>query len=196
MNILILLAIGVTMLFNAGKDFIISFKPAISFQDMLDGKEVKAGSHVEGDVIYVLDYFASESTYTKRSDGSRSGDKANGRYYMIPTADGYIGLKERQADVDVMAQITDETYEFLMGGVEPTTTVHMAGSVEVMEEQLAEYYKGYLREMDYTESEIEEMGDPLVIQFRSFTAVRVLFLIGVALVAVGVFLFIRGYREN
>ena len=65
-----------------------------------------------------------------------------------------------------------------------------------MEEQLAEYYKGYLREMDYTESEIEEMGDPLVIQFRSFTAVRVLFLIGVALVAVGVFLFIRGYREN
>ena len=50
--------------------------------------------------------------------------------------------------------------------------------------------------MDYTESEIEEMGDPLVIQFRSFTAVRVLFLIGVALVAVGVFLFIRGYREN
>ncbi len=196
MNILILLAIGITMVFNAGKDFIISFKPAISFEDMLDGKEVKAGSHVAGEVIYVLDYFASESTYTKRSDGSRSGDRANGRYYLIPTADGYIGLKGRQADVSDMTKITDETYEFLMGGAEPTTTIHMEGSVEVMEDQLAKYFKEYLMDMDYTESEIEEMGEPLVIQIRSFMAVRILFLIGVVLVAVGVFLIYRGYRNN
>ena len=52
----------------------ISPAPAVSFQEILDGEEVKAGSHVKGDIVYVLDYFATESTYTQRSDGSRSGD--------------------------------------------------------------------------------------------------------------------------
>ena len=106
-NIFILLGMGGIMLFQSAGDFVISFKPAVSFEDMLDGKEVKAGTHVAGDVIYVIDYFASESTYTQRSDGSRSGDKANGRYYLLPTADGYIGLKSRQVDVSEMEKIAE-----------------------------------------------------------------------------------------
>lgn len=196
MNILILAAVGGIMLFQSAGDFVVSFKPAISFEDMLDGKEVKAGAHVDGDVVYVLDYFASESTYTERSDGSRSGNKASGRYYLLPTAEGYIGLKSREMDVAVMNKISDETYEFLMGGEEPTTTIHMQGSVEVMEGQLAKYYREYLLDMEYTESEIDAMGDPLVIQYRSFTAVRVLFAIGAALVALAIFLICRRYKRG
>ena len=196
MDVLMLIVIGGFMMINSGKDLIVSFKPAISFQDMLDGKEVKAGSHVAGDVVYVLDYFASESTYTQRSDGSRSGDKANGNYYLIPTEEGFIGLKSRQVDVADMDRLTEETYDFLVDGTEPATKIFMQGSVEVMEDELAGYYEEYLMDMGYTKSEIDDMGEPLVIQYRSFTAVRVLFLIGLALAALGVFFVFRRYKRE
>ena len=184
------------MVFSAGGDFIVSFKPAVSFQDMLDGKEVKAGSHVAGDVVYVLDYFASESTYTQRSDGSRSGDKANGNYYLIPTESGFIGLKSRQVDVADMNKLTDETYDFLVDGTEPTTKIYMQGTVEVMEDELVQYYEEYLMDMGYAKSEIDDMGEALVIQIRSFTAVRVLFGIGLVLVLLGVFFIVRRYKRG
>lgn len=187
MDVIILLVMGGVMLFQSAGDFVVSFKPAVSFEDMLDGKEVKAGSHVAGDVVYVVDYFATESTYTKRSDGSRSGDKANGRYYLIPTAEGYIGLKSREVDVAEMEKISEETYEYLMGGDEPTTTHYMEGSVKVMEDTLVKYFREYLTDMGYTEGEIVDMGEPLVIQYTSFTAVRVIFVIGLALVGLAVF---------
>lgn len=193
-GVIMLILFGGIMVFASGKDMIISFKPAITFEQMLDGKEVKAGSHVAGEVVYVLDYFASESTYTQRSDGSRSGDKANGNYYLIPTAEGYIGLKSRQVDVADMNRLSDETYNFLMEGTEPTTEIFMQGSVEVMEDELAGYYREYLEDMGYTASEIDAMGEPLVIQYVSFTSVRVLCLIGAALMALGIFLWCREYK--
>jgi hypothetical protein len=197
-DVLILLVIGVVMMFNSAGDMVVSFKPAVSFEDMFDGKEVKAGSHVAGDVLFVMDYFASESTYTRRSDGSRSGDKANGNYYMIPMAEGdkYIGLKSRQVDVADLDRLTEETYNFLIDGTEMTTQVFMEGTVEVMESELVQYFREYLADMGYTESEIDAMGEPLVIQYRSFTAVRVLFIIGLALTALAVFFVCRRYRRE
>ena len=94
-DVLILLVMGGVLLYQSAPNFLVSFKPAVSFADMLDGKEVREGMYVKGDVIYVLDYFASESTYTQRQDGSRSGSKASGNYYLIPTAEGFIGLKSK-----------------------------------------------------------------------------------------------------
>ena len=197
-DVIMLIIIGGIMLFNSASDMVVSFKPAVSFEEMFDGKEVKAGSHVAGDVLFVMDYFASESTYTQRSDGSRSGDKANGNYYLIPIAEGekYIGLKSRQVDVADLDKLTEETYNFLVDGTEMTTQVFMQGTVEVMENELVRYYREYLVDMGYTESEIDAMGEPLVIQYRSFTAVRVLFFIGLALVLLAVFFVWRRYRRE
>ena len=96
---LMLLVLGGMLIYLSAEDFVVSFKPAVSFQDMLEGTKVKEGSHVAGDVVYSLGYFASETTYTKYKDGSRSGDRKNGNYYLIPTAEGFVGLKSRQADV-------------------------------------------------------------------------------------------------
>ena len=75
--VMMLFMIGGMILYLTTGDMIVSFKPAVSFEDMLDenSEGMKAGQHVKGNVKYVLDYFASESTYTKRSDGSRSGPK-------------------------------------------------------------------------------------------------------------------------
>lgn len=194
-DVLILLILGGIMIYQSAADLVISLKPAITFEQMLDGKEVKAGSHVAGDVIYVLDYFASQSTYTQRSDGSRSGSRKSGNYYLIPTSTGYIGLKSRQADVDALNTLTDETFEYLETGTEPTTTVFMQGSVEVMSSKVTKYYQEYLEDLGYTETEIEEMGDPLMIQYVNFTAVRAMFAIGVVFIILAFFILWRRYKR-
>lgn len=190
-DVLLLFVIGGVLLYQTAGVALVSIKPAVSFEDMLDGAEVKPGTHVAGNVVYVFDYFASESSYTQRSDGSRSGSKKNGNYYLLPTADGYIGLKSRQVDVADLDKLTEETFTFLQTGMEPTTTIFMEGHVEVLEGKLATYYQEYLEEMGYTKAEIEAFGTPLVIRYVSFNAVRIMFVIGVVLIILGIFIMIR-----
>ena len=186
-----LIGVGATLLYLTAADFVISIKPAVSFEDMLDGKEVKVGSRVAGEVVFAMDYFASESTYTRYEDGSRSGSRKSGNYYLIPIANGYIGLKCRQADVADLDKLSEETFTLLQTGTEPTTTVFMEGNVEVLEGKVATYYQEYLEELGYTKAEIEAFGTPLVIRYVSFNAVRIMFLIGVVLVILGLFIMIR-----
>ena len=194
-DVLMLLAFAGVMLYQSTPDLLVSLKPAVSFQDLLDGKEVKNGSHVAGDVVYTLDYFASQSTYTQRSDGSRSGSRKSGNYYLIPTSTGYIALKSRQADVETLNKLTDETFEFLSTGTEPTTKFHMEGSVKPLEGSLVKYYNEYLEELGYTETEIQEMGDPLVIEYVWFNAVRIFFAVGLVLLALAVLILRLRYKK-
>ena len=190
-DVLLLFVIGGVLLYQTAGTALVSIKPAVSFEDMLDGAEVKPGTHVAGNVVYAFDYFASETSYTQRSDGSRSGDRKNGNYYLIPIANGYIGLKCRQADVAALDKLSEETFTFLQTGAEPSTTIFMEGNVEVLEGEVAIYYQEYLEELGYTKAEIEAFGTPLVIRYVSFNAVRVMFLIGVVLVILGLIILIR-----
>lgn len=195
-EIFILLLFGGMLLVMNARPFVISLMPAVSFQDMLDGKEIKAGSHVAGDVVYTLDYFASETTYTKYRDGSRSGDHKNGNYYLIPTSEGFVGLKCRQVDVSDLNKLTDETFDYLNGGAEPVTRPFSQGIVEEMEEEIRKYYWEYLEDMGYTEAEIETLGTPLVIRYTSFGGVRIMFAIGILLVGAAFFILWRRYKES
>lgn len=195
-GVIILLVFGGMMLYQAVPEDFIALKPAMSFEDMLEeGAEIKAGSHVSGKVPYVLDYFASESTYTRYSDGSRSGDKASGKYYLVPTADGFIAMKGRQDDVATLDKLIDETWDYMETGVEPATEFSMEGKVEVLkEDKLVQYFEEYLVDLGFTEDELDEMGEPLVVKTVNFTACWVLTGIGLVLVALAVLLFRRGYR--
>ncbi len=190
-DVLLLFIIGGVLLYQTAGTALVSIKPAVSFEDMLDGAEVKPGTHVAGDVVYAFDYFASETSYTQRSDGSRSGDRKNGNYYLIPIADGYIALKCRQTDVAALDKLSEETFTLLQTGAEPTTTIFMEGNVEVLEGEVAIYYQEYLEELGYSKAEIEAFGTPLVIRYVSFNAVRVMFLIGVVLLILGIIILIR-----
>lgn len=192
---LVLFIFGILIICLSAMDMFTSLKPAVSFQDIIDGEEVKEGTHVAGNVVYAMDYFASESSYTKYSDGSRSGSKKSGNYYLIPTASGYIGLKSREADVSALNDLSDETFEFISGGAEPKTEIFMQGTVKTMDNKLAGYYQDYLEELGYTQEEIDEMGQPLYIEYVSFGAVRVMFLIGVLLILLGLFIMWRKYKR-
>jgi len=196
MDIVILLMLGGILLYKTTGLLFVSFKPAVSFEQMLDGKEVKAGSHIAGDVVYAMDYFASQNTYTRYSDGSRSGNRNSGNYYLIPVSNGYIGLKSRQSDVEALDTLSNETFEYLESGTEPTTTIFMEGSLSLMEENIAKYYREYLGEMGYTEADIDEMGDPLLFEYVNFNAARIMFAIGIVLIALALFLFWRRYKRE
>ncbi len=50
--------------------------------------------------------------------------------------------------------------------------------------------------LGYSRSDIDDMGEPLVVQYRSFTAVRVMFGVGLGLVLLGVFFIYRGYKRG
>ena len=176
-GVIILLLFGGMMLFQSIPEDLIALKPAISFEDMLDeGTEVQAGAHVSGKVPYVFDVFASEETYTRYSDGSRSGSKASGAYYLVPTADAFIAIKGRQADVETLDDLIDETWDYMLGGEEPTVEFSMEGKVEVSDEV------------------IDSLGDPLVVRTVNFTACWIMTAIGLVLVLLGALLFRRGYR--
>lgn len=190
-----LLAVGATLLYLTAADFVVSIKPAVSFEDMLDGKEAKVGSRVAGDVVFAMDYFASESTYTRYEDGSRSGSRKSGNYYLIPTAGGYIALKSRQADVSALNALSKETFEYMDNGPEPSTEIYMQGKVERMEGTLAGYYEEYLEELGYTAAEIEAFGEPLVIQYVSFIAVRSMFAAALLILFLDLFFLRRRYKR-
>lgn len=196
LDVLFLFMVGGIFLYLTAGDAVVSLKPAVSFEDMLDGAAVTKGSRVEGNVIFAMDYFASESTYVKRQDGTRSTSKKSGNYYLIPTYDGYIGLKSRLADVPVLDKISDETYDYLYGGSEPSSTLFTQGSVHAMDDSLAKYYREYLQDMGYTDAEIEAFGTPLVIQYVNFKAVRIMSLAGILLVAAAVILLLFRYRRQ
>lgn len=195
-GVIMLLAFGGIMLYQSIPADIISLKPAISFEDMLDERtEIKAGAHVSGKVPYVFDVFASEKTYTRYSDGSRSGSRASGAYYLVPTADAFIAMKGRQVDVETLDDLIDETWDYMLTGVEPSVEFSMEGKVEVLEPQLAGYFQDYLRdELELSDEEINSLGDPLVVSTVNFTACWIMTAIGLVLVVLGVLLFRRGYR--
>nr|WP_326176093.1 DUF6709 family protein [uncultured Oscillibacter sp.] len=195
-GVIILLLFGGMMLFQSIPEDLIALKPAISFEDMLDeGTEIQAGAHVSGKVPYVFDVFASEETYTRYSDGSRSGSKASGAYYLVPTADAFIAIKGRQADVETLDDLIDETWDYMLGGEEPTVEFSMEGKVEALEPQLAGYFQDYLRdELEVSDDVIDSLGDPLVVRTVNFTACWIMTAIGLVLVLLGALLFRRGYR--
>ena len=196
MAVILLFVFGGMLVWNSVPEVIIALKPAVSFDDMLDEEtELKAGMHVSGQVPYVLDSFAEESTYTRNSDGSRTGSKASGKYYMVPTASSFIAMKSHQTDVKTLDKLVDETWDYMMGGAEPTTEFSMEGHIEVLDDaQLIRYYNEYLEELGYSESEIADLGTPLLVRPMSFTSCWVLLGIGILLLAIGILLFRRGYR--
>lgn len=193
LSLLILGIVAISMFFSA---FVTSFYPAISFEDLLDGVEIKAGSHIEGNVILSFSPFASETTETKNNSGSVTSKKASGNYYVIPMAnDVFIGLKTNQEHVFDMDRLVDETYAYIDGGAEPTAKVFIQGMVKPMDEELVKYFREYMLNSDFTEAEIDSMGQPMFIEYTSFGDARIIFVIGVVLILTGIGLIYMKYRK-
>lgn len=193
---LVLLVVGATLISVSYSAFITSFRPPVSFEALLEGQAVKPGSHVAGNVVSAFPPFASQTTYTKYKNGSRSTERASGSFYVIPTDKGFIGLKTNEDQVVAMDQLVEETLRYSEeGGTPPTKKVYIEGEVLPMEPKLVKYYKEYLKESGFSAAEIKAMGEPLVIQYTVFRNVQLMVAGGIIVILAGIGLIVRRYKQ-
>lgn len=192
----VLIIFGVAALWISLEDTVISFKQAKDFEDVLDG-DVAAGDHVSGEVIFLLDPFASMQTWTKNSKtGSVTPKKTSSQYYVLPGGEGYVGLTVHSKDFSVADKLVDQTYDYLNNDTMPTEELPVDACVVVMEEELAEMFREEMKEYyGYTDQDLDDMGPILMIEPRNFTAVRIVSGVGAALIAAGVIVIILHWRK-
>ena len=193
---LVLLILGVACLWVSFGDTIISFKQAKSFEDILDGG-VAAGDHVEGQVIFLLDPFASMQTWTENSKThSTTPKKTSSQYYVLPIDEGYVGLTVNSKNFSAADKLVDQTYDFLTDYTMPTEELIVDARVVAMDEELAEMFRDEMKDYyGYTDQELDDMGPCLMVEPRDFVVIRVVCGAGVVLLAAGVITLILRWRK-
>ena len=184
---LVLVILGVACLWISLGDTIISFKQAKDFEDILDG-DVAAGDHVAGQVLFLLDPFASMQTWTENSKThTTTAKKTSSQYYVLPGGEGYMGLTIGSKNFSVANKLVDQTYDFLTTGDMPTEELTVDARVVVMDEELAEMFRDEMKEYyGYTDQELDDMGPLLMVEPRDFNIIRIFSGVGTVLVLAGI----------
>lgn len=193
---LVLLILGVACLWISLGDTITSFKQAKDFEELLD-EGAAPGDHVSGEVIFLLDPFASKQTWTKNTKtGSTTPKKTSSQYYVVPGGEGYMGLTVNSKDFSAADKLVDQTYDYLGGGDVPSQELTIDARVVVMEEELAEMFRDEMKEYyGYTDQELDDMGPILMVEPRAFTTIRIFCGVGAALLIVGVVVLVLRWRK-
>ncbi|MCM1171157.1 MAG: hypothetical protein NC393_03415 [Clostridium sp.] len=204
---LILLFIGIILLVSLirSNTFPQLFMPAHDYDEVLEDG-LKKGQHIKGDIYYSFGSFASQESYTQY-ENSRTASKTTGYYYLIPVGEqGVAAIYVRKDDLSAMKTLTAETEAYLMGGEFPKTTVHFEGTAVKMEKQLdglEDAFRDGLKEMGYTDSEIEEMisaysdGECLVLYGPADVSVMyVMTAISFVLILLAIVLVVVRYRKE
>ena len=193
---LVLFILGVACLWISLGDTIISFKQAKDFEELLDAGAAP-GDHVSGDVIFLLDPFASMQTWTEDSKtGSTTPKKTSSQYYVVPGGEGYMGLTVNSKNFSAADTLVDQTYDYLDGGDVPAQELAIDARVVVMDEDLAEMFRDEMKEYyGYTDQELDDMGPILMVEPRAFTTIRVFCGVGAALLIVGVVVLALRWRK-
>lgn len=199
-GILMLLLLGGIVLYMTIGDFIVSLKPAKSFEDLAEMDRVKTGMHIKG-ILYAYGPFAKEETYTQNSDGSRTPGKTSSYYFVVPVSggNGCIALEVSANGNKAAGSLTetDETVEYSLGGVSPTTVAAVDGITKKMEDDMKKLFQDYLKnDLGFTEEQIEGMSMIVIEQPYSMMTIQIMFLIGLILFALGIFLLVRNYKKN
>ncbi len=189
---------GAVIYFSIGM-FITTFQTPVSFEELLDGVEIKKGSYVEGNLVYALSPIASKSTYKEnKTTGSRTKAKISENYYAIPVSEGnqIIVLNSSEFLIEKMDRLAEETQNYMLGGDAPVTEIYINGQVNNLDNKLLEYYHEYMQEYGYTEDEIDNMPGPFAIDTFSKSNIRIMPFAGsfIILLGIGAGYFI--YRKN
>lgn len=194
---LVLALIGGVLLGVSVGDTVTSFKPARSFEDVLESGAAP-GDHVAGQVPFLLDSFASMQTWTENSQThSTTPKKTSSRYYVLPGGEGFLGLTVHAKSFDQSEALVDQTYDYLAGGDIPASQLTLDARVAAMDEELAEMFRDEMREYyDYTDQELEAMGTILMVEPRDFTAVRIFCGVGAVSLLLGAALLVLRWKKE
>lgn len=192
--------ISAILLFQSTPDFIASLKPAID-PTQVSASEIKPGAHVKTEVFMLIDNFASEETYTKNSNGSRTPSKISAKYYIFPVGEEeYMALRGGSKNYANLDAIVKATHEFVSSGTGDfgQKTVEIEGVVKKMDSELLQYYTEW-----FTDNEFFNQGenpDDYVLNYcvepRDFTAVRILFGVGAGIFLLDALYLFRQYKKG
>lgn len=182
-----LILLGVILAGMSFSHVVVSFRPPVSFDELVNGAEVKTGSHVEGELTACLPPFASQTT-TQAYYGTAVGAPSSRSFYLVPVTGGFLGLKAFEIQTEAMDALVRETAAYLGGTGEITSVVSVEGVVRPMGKELAGYFREYLQEVGYSDKELDAMGEPMFIEATDFGASRILFNGGIGLFLLAVLL--------
>ena len=193
---LVLMLIGVGLLVVSLGDTITSFKEAKSFEEILENGAAP-GDHVSGQVLFLMDAFANEQTWTENTKtGSTTPKKTSAQYYVLPCGEDWVGLRVGSQSISTANKLVDETYDSLMGGDAPTAELSMDARVAVMEKDLAELFRDDLKEYyGYTDDDIAAMGTILMVEGRAFGTIRAFCGAGAAALLIGLAMLVLHWRK-
>lgn len=185
-------ALGIILTFMGGKDVIRMSKDPIDM-NTVDWGTLEAGDHVHFTVDMVWGQFYQENSEQK-TFGITTSSRESGRGYAIPhlyvdergfyNIDYYIGLHlANPSDYNVIEQVlaeSDAWYYDTTGTVDyGMTTLYIDGTVEKMSSQQKEFMRDYLRSCEYTDSEIDRMMCPFMIERGNMQASKITLGIGI-----------------
>lgn len=184
-------------------DFPYILMPSHDYSYVLENG-IKNGQHIKGEIFYSIEGFASKESYTQY-ETYRTASETDGYYYVIPVGEyGMAAIYVHKDDVAAMERLTEETYNYVMGGEVPQTSIYFDGVVKKMDKELEGLEDAFREELEYlgyTESEVEEMlsnfsgGECLVLSGpKDISTVYVMFAIEFIMILWTIILFIRNYR--
>ena len=148
--------IGISLLVSHLSIFWISIKPAYDVEYLLENG-AKEGMHVRGEVTYTYDCFANMGDFDDKY--------VSAYYYALPATDGMMILSMPPKMYGDMENLLEETMEYLDGGRWPASPVPIEGYVTKAQGRLPYLLSQYMLEIGYTQEEIDNMGQPLMIQY-------------------------------
>ena len=193
---LVLALLGVFLLGVSLGDTITSFKTPRSFEDVLENGAAP-GDHVSGQVLFLMDAFANEQTWTEnRQTHSTTPKKTSAQYYVLPGGEDWLGLRVSSQNISAADKLVEQTYAYLTDGSMPTAELTTDARVAVMEEELAGMFREELKEYyGYTDQDIADLGPLLMVEPRAFTTIRVFCAVGAGLCLTGVLMLVMHWRK-
>lgn len=200
-GLLFLFYIGGMLIYMTSGLFFTSLRPATSFEDLQE-TTAKAGMHIKGNVPLAYDCFAYEETWKEGNNQNgvktRTPAKTSKYYYAIPVGDKILALEMPVDSYKDMEKLADETQDYLAnGGQKPTVEVFVDGRISKMDDSMQKLFREYLGKIGYTSDEINDMNTVYYIEHpHSMATMRVMFLIGIAIILLGIFILLHKYKSN
>lgn len=179
MAVLVLLSVGGMMLFSNGKNFLMAVKPAYDM-DYIMANGAKEGMHISGEITVIYDCFAEmENTQNK---------KVTAYYYAVPAGDGIAVLQVPAGMRNAAERLLEETIDYMNTGTAPRSSIPIEGFVVKAEGRLPYLLSEYMKEIGYSQEEIEAMGEPLMLRegAGSLRSARIYAPLGMILLALGI----------
>ena len=174
---------GICLLLANGKNFWIAVKPGMDVQYLMDNGGAREGMHVTGQVPYVYDCFANLSDF--------DGRDVSEYYYALPALDGMLILGVPERKYEAMEALLEETWQYAADGILPSSPVPFEGYVTKAKGRLPYLLSEYLQDvLQYSEEEVDAMGEPLVIMYvaEALQRARIYAPVGMILLTSGILL--------